>query len=110
MNRIVSIILWLVRLAVKIILLPILICLTLVEWICIIAVGFLRMFFSLAGFIIILTAILSFCFELEPASEMRRMIIVGVVFYTAYGRGLHHCRNRFPEHYDAKMAGCRMIM
>ena len=81
MNRIVRIILWLVRLAVKIILLPILICLTLVEWICIIAVGFLRMFFSLAGFIIILTAILSFCFELEPASEMRRMIIVGVVFY-----------------------------
>ena len=81
MNRIVSIILWLVRLAVKIILLPILICLTLVEWICIIAVGFLRMFFSLAGFIIILTAILSFCFELEPASEMWRMIIVGVVFY-----------------------------
>ena len=65
MNRIVSIILWLVRLAVKIILLPILICLTLVEWTCIIAVGFLRMFFSLAGFIIILTAILSFCFELE---------------------------------------------
>ena len=81
MDRIVRIILWLVRLAVKIILLPILICLTLVEWTCIIAVGFLRMFFSLAGFIIILTSILSFCFELEPASEMRWMIIVGVVFY-----------------------------
>lgn len=81
MNRIVRIILWLVRLSVKIILLPILICLTLVEWTCIIAIGFLRMFFSLAGFIIILTAILSFCFELEPASEMWRMIKVGVVFY-----------------------------
>ena len=81
MNRIVSIILWLVRLAGKIILLPILICLILIEWICIIAIGFLRMFFNLAGFIIILTAILSFCFELEPASEMWRMIIVGVVFY-----------------------------
>lgn len=81
MNRIVSIILWLVRLAVKIILVPIFICLTLVEWICIIAVGFLRVFFSLAGFSIILIGILSFCFELEPASKMWRMISIGVVFY-----------------------------
>ena len=81
MNRIASIIKRLVRLAVKIILVPIFICLTFVEWICIIAVGFLRVFFSLTGFSIILIGILSFCFELEPASEIRRMIIVGVVFY-----------------------------
>ena len=81
MNRIVSIIKRLVRLAVKIILVPIFICLTLVEWICIIAVGFLRMFFNLAGFIIILTGILCFCFELEPTSEMWRMISVGIGFY-----------------------------
>ena len=81
MSRIISIIIWLVRLAVKIILVPVFVCLTLVEWICIIAVEFLRMFFSLAGFIIILIGILSFCFEFEPASEMWRMISVGVVFY-----------------------------
>lgn len=81
MNRIVSIILWLVRLAVKIILVPVFICLTLVEWICIIAVGFLRVFFSLTGFSIILIGILSFFFELEPASEMWRMISIGVGFY-----------------------------
>lgn len=81
MNRIVSIIIWLVKFLVKIILIPVFICLTLVEWICIIAVGFLRMFFNLAGFIIILTGILCFCFELEPASEMWRMISVGIGFY-----------------------------
>lgn len=39
------------------------------------------MFFNLAGFIIILTGILCFCFELEPASEMWRMVSVGIGFY-----------------------------
>lgn len=71
---------WLVRLVIKITLLPVFIGLTLLEWICIVAVGFLRVFFDLAGGIIILTGILSFYFELEPASEMWRMIAIGTGF------------------------------
>ena len=71
---------WLIRLAVKIVLLPVFIGLTILEWVCIVAVGFLRIFFDLMGGIIILTGILSHYFQLEPSSEMWRMIAIGTGF------------------------------
>lgn len=77
MHTVISIIRWFIKLAFKIILLPVFIGLMLLEFVCNVAVSFLRMFFDLAGGIFILTGILSYYFQLESASEMWRLIVIG---------------------------------
>lgn len=71
----------LAKLLMKLVLLPVVIALSLVEGICIVATSILHGFFSLAGFIIILTGILSFYFELDPVPEVKRTIAIGIGFY-----------------------------
>lgn len=78
-SGIAKIIICLVRLAVKILLLPIIIGLTLLEWICMIAVGFFDPLFDIFGAILITTVLLSYGFGLDPAEEMWRTVGFGVL-------------------------------
>ena len=74
------IIIWLVKFALKILLIPVIIGLTLLEWICTIAVGFFSPLFDIFGVVLIATGFLSYGFGLDPLSEMWRTISYGVVF------------------------------
>ncbi len=64
-------------LVLRIILLPVIFALTIVQGICLVAAHFSSLFFNLAGVVIIVTGILSYYFQLEPVSEMWRMIAIG---------------------------------
>lgn len=68
------------RLILKVILFPVLILLTLFEWLCSIAVNLSGVFLRLIAGIFILTGILSAGFGLEPWNEAVRIIIGGAVF------------------------------
>ena len=63
------IIIWLVRFILKILLIPVIIGLTLLEWICTIAVGFFGPLFDIFGVV-----------RLDPLSEMWRTVGYGVAF------------------------------
>ena len=56
------IIIWLVRFILKILLIPVIIGLTLLEWICTIAVGFFGPLFDIFGVVLIATGFLSYGF------------------------------------------------
>ena len=58
------IIIWLVRFILKILLIPVIIGLTLLEWICTIAVGFFGPLFDIFGVVLIATGFLSYGFGL----------------------------------------------
>jgi len=68
---------FMVSLVLRIILLPVILALTIVQGICLVAAHFSSLFFNLAGGVIIITGILSYYFQLEPVSEMWRMIAIG---------------------------------
>ena len=68
------IIIWLVRFILKILLIPVIIGLTLLEWICTIAVGFFGPLFDIFGVVLIATGFLSYGFGLDPLSEMWRTV------------------------------------
>ena len=74
------IIIWLVRFILKILLIPVIIGLTLQEWICTIAVGFFGPLFDIFGVVLIATGFLSYGFGLDPLSEMWRTVGYGVAF------------------------------
>ena len=76
------IIIWLVKFALKILLIPVIIGLTLLEWICTIAVGlgFFGPLFDIFGAVLIATGFLSYGFGLDPLSEMWRTVGYGVAF------------------------------
>ena len=76
------IIIWLVKFALKILLIPVIIGLTLLEWICTIAVGlgFFGPLFDIFGVVLIATGFLSYGFGLDPLSEMWRTVGYGVAF------------------------------
>jgi len=74
------IIIWLVKFALKILLIPVIIGLTLLEWICTIAVGFFGPRFDIFGVVLIATGFLSYGFGLDPLSEMWRTVGYGVAF------------------------------
>ena len=74
------IIIWLVKFALKILLIPVIIGLTLLEWICTIAVGFFGPLFDSFGAVLIATGFLSYGFGLDPLSEMWRTVGYGVAF------------------------------
>lgn len=83
MMRIVHAVIWILKLLVKIILLPVIIGLTIAQCICSVAASLATEIFGLIGFIIILTAILSAGFGLEKSQEVWRMIATGVGFCLA---------------------------
>lgn len=68
---------FMVGLVLRIILLPVVFALTIIQGICLVAAHFSSLFFDLAGGVIIITGILSYYFQLEPVSEMWRMIAIG---------------------------------
>ena len=69
----------LIRSAGKVILLPVIILLTILQWICNLAVSISTLFFSLVGGIFIATGILSYAFGQEPVNIMWRMIMSGII-------------------------------
>lgn len=68
---------FMVSLVLRIILLPVILALTIVQGICLVAAHFSSLFFNLTGGVIIVTGILSYYFQLELVSEMWRMIAIG---------------------------------
>ena len=83
MMRIVHAVIWILKLLVKIIILPVIIGLTIAQCICSVVASLATEICGLIGFIIILTAILSAGFGLEKAQEVWRMIATGVGFCLA---------------------------
>ena len=71
----------LIGLIFKLILLPLVLVLTIVQCVCIVAAHLSALFFNLVGGIFIATGILSYYFELEPIDVMWRMIASGTVLY-----------------------------
>lgn len=77
MMTLIRIIAWILKVIVKILLIPITIVLTVLYWIGIIVVGISACFLDLIGGLFIMTGILSFGFGLEPATEMWHLITIG---------------------------------
>ena len=63
----------------KIFLLPVLLCLTVIQWICTAAASVVSNIFTLAGGVFIITGILSYLMGHEPMQMMWRMIGTGAV-------------------------------
>ena len=61
----------------KIFLLPVLLCLTVIQWICTAAANVVSIIFALAGGVFIITGILSYLMGHEPVQMMWRMIGTG---------------------------------
>jgi len=68
------------KLTAKALLLPVIIVLCVIQCLCDITAGVAARIFDLLGFIFILTGILTAGFGLDPASEVWRMILTGVIF------------------------------
>ena len=71
----------LIDLIFKLILLPLVLVLTIVQCVCIVAAHLSALFFNLVGAIFIVTGILSYYFELEPIDVMWRMIASATALY-----------------------------
>lgn len=61
----------------KIFLLPVLLCLTVIQWICTAAASVVSVIFALTGGVFIITGILSYLMGHEPVQMMWRMIGTG---------------------------------
>lgn len=62
----------------KVFLLPVIMILTILQWICTLAVSVSVLLFNLVGGIIIATGILSYAFGQEPVNMVWRMIVSGI--------------------------------
>lgn len=82
MLSIVRIVFGVIKLAVKIILLPVAIFLTLLQCVCAVTATIAGRLFDIIGFICIMTGILSAGFRLDPAPEVWRSIAIGAAFCT----------------------------
>lgn len=74
-----KIILWPFRLLIKAALMLVIICLTLIQYICMLAVSFATALFTLFGGFFIICGFLIFLMGLYPAAEMWKMVIAGTV-------------------------------
>lgn len=80
MNTIIGVITGLLKLIVKILLLPVVLVLTAVQLAGTVAVGLSSWIFDLLGCLFILTGIFSYGFGWDPAAEMWRLIVIGAGF------------------------------
>lgn len=71
------------KMLVRILLIPVTIVMTVLYWIGIIVVGISAWFFDLFGGLFIMTGLLSCGFGLEPVAEMWRLIAIGTGFLLA---------------------------
>ena len=74
---------WILKMLVRILLIPVTIALTVLYWIGTIAVGISAWFMNLIGGLFIMTGILSAGFGLEPVSEMWHLLAIGAGFLLA---------------------------
>ncbi len=72
---------FLLRLLLRIILLPVIIALTLLQWAGTFLTHMSGIIFNLLSFIIFLTAVLSWAFGIAPGAEVLKMIIISAVVY-----------------------------
>lgn len=70
---------WILKLVLKILLIPVIVALTLVQWVCIAAVSLASTIFDLIGGLFIVTGVLIYLMGLYPARDMWEMIIAGAV-------------------------------
>ncbi len=68
------------KIVLKIFLLPVLLCLPVIQWICTAAVSMVSVIFTLAGGVFIITGILSYLMGHESVQMMWRMIGAGAGF------------------------------
>ena len=68
---------FMIKLMSKILVLPLIAVLTILKWICTLAVSISMLIFELAGVIFIMAGVLSFAFGQEPAYMMWRMVATG---------------------------------
>ena len=68
------------KLTAKVLLVPVIIALCIIQCLCDMTAGIAARFFDLLGFIFILTGILTAGFGLDPSPEVWHMILTGVVF------------------------------
>ena len=68
------------KIVLKIFLLPVLLCLTVIQWICTAAASMVSVIFTLAGGVFIITGILSYLMGHESVQMMWRMIGAGAGF------------------------------
>lgn len=83
MMTLVRIIAWILKMLVRILLIPVTIALTVLYWIGTIAVGISAWFLDLIGGLFIMTGLLSCGFGLEPVAEMWRLVAIGTGFLLA---------------------------
>lgn len=72
---------WLLKLVLKLFLLPVVICMTILQILSDVAAAIALTIFDLLGFILIMTGILSAGFGIESAQEVWRTLAVGAAFY-----------------------------
>ena len=72
---------FLLRLLLKLILLPVVLAVTLLQWVGIFLTGFSSVIFYILSCIVFLTAILSWMFQIAPGAEVLKMLAVAFVVF-----------------------------
>lgn len=72
---------FLLRLLLKLILLPVMLAVTLLQWIGIFLTGFSSVIFYILAGIVFLTAILSLAFQIAPSAEVLKMLAIAFVVF-----------------------------
>lgn len=72
---------FLLRLLLKLILLPLVLAVTLLQWVGIFLTGFSSVIFYILSGIVFLTAILSWTFQIAPGAEVLKMLAVAFVVF-----------------------------
>lgn len=71
----------LLRLLLKLILLPVMLAVTLLQWVGIFLTGFSSVIFYILAGIVFLTAILSWAFQIAPSAEVLKMLAIAFVVF-----------------------------
>lgn len=72
---------FLLRLLLKLILLPVMLAVTLLQWIGIFLTGFSSVIFYILLGIVFLTAVLSWAFQIAPSAEVLKMLTIAFVVF-----------------------------
>lgn len=72
---------FLLRLLLKLILLPVMLAVTLLQWIGIFLTGFSSVIFYILSGIVFLTAVLSWAFQIAPSAEVLKMLTIAFVVF-----------------------------
>lgn len=72
---------FLLRLLLKLILLPVMLAVTLLQWVGIFLTGFSSVIFYILSVIVFLTAVLSWAFQIAPGVEVLKMLAIAFVVF-----------------------------